>query len=101
MAGNFPGNEPNSAPQSDLQGRPLIHVPTSSRSRTVHGAWSLGAIVGAVYSSRREAAGRCVIFTLSDGALQLTGYMPPSTARAMAAALVAGADHLDTRGAAA
>ena len=100
MAGTTQGITPNSAPTSDFSGRSLIHAPASSRTRLVHGAWALGNLVCAVHSSRREADGRNVIVTFSDGALQLAGHMPPGTARAMAVALIAAAAQLDARTAA-
>lgn len=98
MAGTTPGAVPTSVPATHQQGRTLIHTPSSSRTRVVHGAWALGTTVAAVYSSRREASNHGVAFVLSDGAQQLVGNMPAGTARAVAAALNAAAVALETKG---
>lgn len=79
-------------PLAAVAQRPLIRIPSSTRTRRNHGVFLLGDELASVYSSRRQADGLGVTMTVGEGSLVLTGSMTPAQARAMARALVAAAE---------
>jgi len=97
MAGYPLGAHAHTSPTTTTRG-PLhgLHlVPTTTRTRRNHGAFSLGGHLACVYSTRR--AGTCygVSFEVGAGTLTLASTMTPAQARNMARALAAAADAAD------
>ena len=71
---------------------PLIPSTTTTRTRRLHGALTIGTASATVHSTRRGADTLGVTVTVAAEALQLTGGLTPTQARSMARALIAAAD---------
>lgn len=73
---------------------PTSPTPTTSRTRTCHGFFTVGAVPAMVFSSRKEAV-PAVIVDLGRAGAMATGRMSPTQARAAARALIQAADAVD------
>ncbi len=82
MAGTSPGAKP---PTSS---------PTTSRTRTCHGFFTVGAVPAMVFSTRRQAD-PAVVVDLGHAGTMASGRLSPTQARAAARALLQAADAVD------
>jgi hypothetical protein len=103
MAGQHLGAPaPAESPSTLRASAPLHLVPSASarssastRTRRHHGAFTLGAHLACVYSTRRAGACYGVSFEVGAGTLALSAGMTAGQARSMARALLAAAAAVD------
>lgn len=96
MAGHPMGDASPAVNLPPVERRRALHlVQASTRTRRNHGVFLLGNELASVYSSRRESDGLGVTMVVGNGALQLSGSMTPTQARAMARALTCAAEAVD------
>jgi hypothetical protein len=94
MAGSPLGTSAPTPPAPGAtQRRTLYRVPTTTRTRRLHGVCLVGGALLSVYSSRSAgAAGRAVTVTMQTSASERTVSMAPADCRVLARSLVLAAD---------
>ncbi len=93
MAGNPSGASAHFSLSRFPSQTPVHHAPATSRSRRLHGVFSLaGDQAAAIYSTRRGGDAQAVMLEIGIGNQRLSGALTPGQARAMARALLVAAE---------